>query len=151
MAVGDAHVFSGFLTPVLTRISFQSYRLLFSHASAEVRGGNTPERNFDSYEDRTHNHQIMSPTRSPLSHPGGAGPFRIAHMSVVRRPQFFQTFSPRMLGQFGPGMFLGRCSLKVVHRILLNQKLWLTWQPNGIFYAILYKSFFFETAGKILK
>ena len=48
MAVGDAHVFHGILTPVLTQISFQSDRLLFSHASAEVRGENTPERNFTS-------------------------------------------------------------------------------------------------------
>ena len=48
MAVNDAHVFPGFLTPLLTQISFQSYRLLFSHASAEVRGENTPERNFAS-------------------------------------------------------------------------------------------------------
>ena len=72
MAVGDAHVFPGFLTPVLTQISFQSHRLLFSHVSAELRGENTPERIFDSKRSRTHNHQVMSPTRSPLSHPGGA-------------------------------------------------------------------------------
>ena len=39
MAVRDAHVFPGFLTPVLTQISFQSHRLLFSHAAAESRGG----------------------------------------------------------------------------------------------------------------
>ena len=32
MAVGEAHVFPGFLTPVLTLLSFQSHRLLFSHA-----------------------------------------------------------------------------------------------------------------------
>ena len=51
--------------------SFQSHRLLFSHASAEVRGENTPERKVASTGDRTHNHQVMSPTRSPLSHPGG--------------------------------------------------------------------------------
>ena len=38
MAVGDAHVFLGFLTPVITQLSFQSHRLLFSHASAEVKG-----------------------------------------------------------------------------------------------------------------
>ena len=38
MAVADAHVFPGFLTPVLIQLSFQSHRLLFSHASAEVRG-----------------------------------------------------------------------------------------------------------------
>ena len=38
MVVGDVHVFPGFLTPALTQISFQSHRLLFSHASAEVKG-----------------------------------------------------------------------------------------------------------------
>ena len=35
-----------------------------------VRGKNTPERNLVSTESQTHNHQIMSPTRSPLSHLG---------------------------------------------------------------------------------
>ena len=44
MAVGEARVFPGFLTQVLTQISFQSHRLLFPHASAEVRSENTPER-----------------------------------------------------------------------------------------------------------
>ena len=38
MTVGDVHWFPGFLTPVLTQLSFQSHRLLFSHASAELRG-----------------------------------------------------------------------------------------------------------------
>ena len=76
MAVGDAHVFPGFLTPVLTQLSFQSHRLLFSLASAEVRGENTPERNFASTGSRTHKHQVTSPTRSPLSHPGGAKAFK---------------------------------------------------------------------------
>ena len=42
MAVGDAYVFPGFLTPVLTQISFQSHRLIFSHASAEARGEKAP-------------------------------------------------------------------------------------------------------------
>ena len=72
MAVGDAHVFPGFVTPVLTRISFQSQRLLFAHASAKVRGENTPERNLATTGSRTYNHQVMSPTRLPLSHPGWA-------------------------------------------------------------------------------
>ena len=81
MAVGDAYVFPGFLTPVLTLLFFQSHRLLFSHASAEVRGENTPERKVASTWDRTHNHQVMSPTRSPLSHPGG---------SVWERVNYFQ-------------------------------------------------------------
>ena len=66
------YMFPGYLTPVLTQTSFQSLRLLFSHASAEVRGENTQERNYASTGIRTHNHQVMSLTRSPLSHPGGA-------------------------------------------------------------------------------
>ena len=48
MAVGDAHAFPGFLTPVLTQLSFQSHQLLFSHTSAEVGGENTPEGIFTS-------------------------------------------------------------------------------------------------------
>ena len=67
MALGDAHVFTGFLTPAQTQISFQSHRQLFSHASAEAIGGNIASTGY-----RTHNHQVMSPTGSPLSHPGGA-------------------------------------------------------------------------------
>ena len=70
MVVGDAYVFPGFLTPVQTKLFFP--KPLFSHASAEVRGENTPERKVASTVDRTHNHQVMSPTRSLLSHPGGA-------------------------------------------------------------------------------
>ena len=65
-------VFPGFLTPVQTQVSLQSHRLLFSHASAEVRGENTPERNFASTGSRTHNHQVMCLISSPLSHPGRA-------------------------------------------------------------------------------
>ena len=76
MAVGDTHVFPGFLTPVLTQTSFQSHRLLFSHASEVMRGENTPERKFASTGDRNHNHQVTSPTRSPLSHPDGALRYR---------------------------------------------------------------------------
>ena len=72
MAIGEAYVFPGFLTPALTQLSFQSHLLLFSHALAEVRGENTPERKSASTGSRTRNHQVMSPTRSPLSHPGGA-------------------------------------------------------------------------------
>ena len=59
MVVGDAHVFPDLLTPVLT--SILSDRLLFSGASAEVRGGQKFCLN-----------RVMSPTRSLLSHPGGA-------------------------------------------------------------------------------
>ena len=44
MAVGDGHMFPGFLTRVLAQISFQSHRLLFAQALAGVRGENTPKK-----------------------------------------------------------------------------------------------------------
>ena len=40
MAVGDAHVFPGFLIPVLTQFFFPKPPLFFSHTSAEMRGRN---------------------------------------------------------------------------------------------------------------
>ena len=46
MAVGDTRVLPGFLAPVITQLSFQSHQLLFSHASVEERGENTPDRKF---------------------------------------------------------------------------------------------------------
>ena len=44
MLVGDACVFPGFLTPVLTQLFFKSHLVHFSQASAEVRSENTPEK-----------------------------------------------------------------------------------------------------------
>ena len=60
MAVGDAHEFPGFLTPVLIQLSFQSHQLLFLHASAEVRGENMPESMFipTGYQNQTY--KVMS-------------------------------------------------------------------------------------------
>ena len=72
MVVGDGHMFPGFLTPVLPQLSFQNHRLLFPHALAEVKRENTPERKFASTGSQTHNHQVIRPTRSPMSHPGRA-------------------------------------------------------------------------------
>ena len=86
MTVGDAHVLPAFLTPELPQISFQSHRLLFSHASAEVRGENMPERKFASTGSGTHNHQVMNPTCSPLSHLGGAIMLiKFGKVSLLRR------------------------------------------------------------------
>ena len=62
----------GFLTPVLNTTFFPSHQLLFSSASAEVRGKNTPERKCPSTGSQTHDQQAKHPTRSPMSHPGGA-------------------------------------------------------------------------------
>ena len=65
------HMFPGFLTPVLTQLFFPKLPTSFPHASAEVRGKNTLERKFASTGDQTRNPQVMSLTRSPLSHLGG--------------------------------------------------------------------------------
>ena len=62
MAVSDAYVFPGFLTPVLTHFFLSKATDYFSH---------TPERYFALTEDRIHNHHVLSPARSPLSQPGG--------------------------------------------------------------------------------
>ena len=47
--------FLAFSHQCLDKFSFQSNRLLFSHASAEVRGENTTGRKFALAGDRTHN------------------------------------------------------------------------------------------------
>ena len=88
MAVGDAHVFPGFLIPVLTQLSFQSHRLLFSHA-LKVRGENTPERKFASTGYPTHNHRITSQTHSSLSHPGRAKTKQITVILVLEKGLIF--------------------------------------------------------------
>ena len=79
MAVGDAYVFPGFLTPVLTQLFLPKPPTTF--LTCFCRGENTPQRKVASTGDRTHNHQVMSRTCSPLSHPGGA-------ISVISWRQF---------------------------------------------------------------
>ena len=66
------HFVSQGFTPALTQLFFPKAPTTFSHASAVVRGENTPEGKVALTGDQTRNHQVMSPTRSPLSHPGGA-------------------------------------------------------------------------------
>ena len=70
MAVGDAHVFPSFLSPVLTQLFFLKPPTTFLTCSS--RGENTPERTFAQIGSRTQTHHVMSPTRSSLSNPGGA-------------------------------------------------------------------------------
>ena len=69
MVVGEAYVFPGFLTPVLTHFFFPKPPTTF--LTCYWRGENTPDRKVATTGDRNHNHQVMSPTRSPLSHSGG--------------------------------------------------------------------------------
>ena len=103
------HTFPGSLTPGLTQFSFQSHRLLFSHASAEVRGKNMLKRKFASTGYRTPTHQVMSPTCSSLSQPGRADQDQTAQnvrplglilriQSPIRRYFFIKKMKGQYLG-----------------------------------------------------
>ena len=70
MAVGDAHMFPGFLLPALTQLFFPKPPTTFLTCFCRGERGNTLERNVASTGYRTHYHQVMSQTRSPLSHLG---------------------------------------------------------------------------------
>ena len=72
MTVGDARVSWLSHSSANTTFLSKATDYFFSHATAEVRGENTPERKVASTGNRTDNHQVMSPTRSPLSHLGWA-------------------------------------------------------------------------------
>ena len=67
MAACDAHVFPGVLTLVLTQTSFPKPPTTFLMSASEARDENTLERKFVRALYRTHNYQVMSQTRSPLS------------------------------------------------------------------------------------
>ena len=71
MAVGDARLFPGFLTPVLTQLFFPkpptTFLTCFSRGERRKYAG----KKFRLNRVSTHNHQVISPTRSPLSQPGG--------------------------------------------------------------------------------
>ena len=73
----------------ITQLFFPKPPTILSHASAEVGSEITPERKFASTGDRTHNHLVMSPTHSPLSHPGVAtllsNPNRFAQYVTLAR------------------------------------------------------------------
>ena len=118
MAVGDAYVFPGFVTPVLTQLFFPKPPTTFLTCFAEVKGENTPERKVASTGDRSHNHQVMSPTRSPLSHPGGASTLWI--LSSKTSPNYrihriyliWQITEPRGLESFPKRQILHSSKLK---------------------------------------
>ena len=71
MAVSDAYVFPGFLTPVLT-LFFAKEPTTFLTCFCRGERRKYTGKKVALTGDGTRNHQVMSPTRSPLSHPGGA-------------------------------------------------------------------------------
>ena len=72
MAVGDAYVFPGFLTPVITQLFFPKPATTFLTCYCRGESENSPDRKVFSTVDPTNNHQVMSLTCSPLSHLGRA-------------------------------------------------------------------------------
>ena len=74
--------------------SFQSHRLLFSHASAEVRGDNTPERNFASTggsNSQPAGHESYTLTTEPPSSPVVSA--KVVARSISGSSNFFQTLT----------------------------------------------------------
>ena len=72
MAVGDATCVTWPSHTSTNTTFFPQPPNTFLTCFSRLRGENTPEKMFASTGPRTHNHQVMSPTRSLLSHPGGA-------------------------------------------------------------------------------
>ena len=68
MAVGDAYVFPGFLTPVLTKLFFPKPPTTFRTCFCRGERRKYARKKIASTGNRTHNHQVISPTRSSLSH-----------------------------------------------------------------------------------
>ena len=73
MAVSDAHVFPCFLTPVLTQLFFPKPPTTSLTCFCRGERQKYARQKIRLNRDRTHNHQVMSLTRSPLSHPSGGG------------------------------------------------------------------------------
>ena len=66
MAVSDAYVFPGFLTPVLSQLFFPKPPTTFLTCFCRGERRKYAGKKVASTGDRTHNHQVMSPRRSPL-------------------------------------------------------------------------------------
>ena len=71
MAVGDAHVFPGFLTPVLTQLFFPKPPTTFLTYFCRDERRKYAGRKFALTGDRTHSHQVMSQTLT--TEPPGRG------------------------------------------------------------------------------
>ena len=71
MAVGDTYVFPGFLTLVLTQLFFPkpptTFLTCFCRGERRKYARKYARKKSASTGDRSHNHQVMSQTRLPLS------------------------------------------------------------------------------------
>ena len=130
MAVCDACVFPGFLTPVLTPLSFQSHRLLFSHPS-KVRDKNMPQKFAKTWQ-WTHKHKVMSPAHSLLSHLGRAVGRSNPYCTFIMKVLFlcyFSIWSPLHL-QLTPSYFYSGTILTITPSISNGLKRqYFDWHP----------------------
>ena len=99
MVVGDAHVFpaSWLSHTSTTQIFFPKPLTTFLTCFCRGERQNMLERKFASTGDRIYIHQVMSPTRSPLSHPGRAKPWekeKSAKPAFTATPFSYSDFSP---------------------------------------------------------
>ena len=110
MTVGDAHVFS-WLFHNSTNTTFFSKATFFRKPSttAEVRGKNTPERKVTSTGDQTHNHQVMSPTRSSHAH------YRATRGAVWERVKGQNSLGSKLLVYFAKIQQNGTFCTSVIH------------------------------------
>ena len=72
MAVGDAYVFPGFLTPALTLLLFPKPPTTFLTCFCRGKRRKYARKKSCLNRDQTHNHRVISPTNSPVSQPGRA-------------------------------------------------------------------------------
>ena len=116
MAVDDAYV--SWLSHTSTNTDFfLNQPTTFLTCFFRSEGENTPERKVASTRDRTHDHQVMSPTSSTLSHGmrgGGGG------------------------GGGAAGASHGQIPLCVLHLILSSENV-LIFSQVKIFYALIVK------------
>ena len=125
MAVGDAYVFPGFLTPVLTLLFFPkpptTFLTCFCRGERRKYAGKKGRLNRGS-NSQPPGHESDTLTTEP--------PWRGSGCQILRNPIFEMSHGVRKLiclqkEWIGPnlaGMFHGRSSLKFVHRVRFHQK-----------------------------
>ena len=133
MAIYNAHVFPGFLTPILTQISFQSHRLLFSHALAEVRRRKYAAKKFRL--NRVSNSQPLGHESDTLTiEPPGRDQHMIGGTKWCLFPLFqssiYHTPTPNLVR--GGGVYVG-VSVSVCWSVCPSASLYLFFRPALFF------------------
>ena len=116
MAVVDAYVFPGFLTPVLEQLFFPKPPTTFLTCFCRGKRRKYASKKVRLNGDQTHNHQVISLTRSPLNHTGGAPcgkgeKLHIYNFLILARSPF-----PKMFHKYWYNVYMSH-TLPHVHRL----------------------------------